>query len=810
MSLRPVLLLAPSLICASTQINISGKILDSNSKPIPSAVVTLTSENLLDTTDAEGNYEIIGHTTAIEETQFLTQSNVAIYGQSISVSLTKSGPVSIELFSLRGQQVVEPARFDGVQGNQMFTPFANSHLGAGIYIMKVTTNEFSKSSKLSIGTNSTGFATVPSIQPQATRSSRSLEVASDELTLEVTKDNQKIMDIPLTSYIEEVPTSYIVQRNISGTLSERLLPIGSSLRMAIEGTEIATISYRNLWYNSGINGYSGYIYTKQSGDPYTYSIYIDVLSSDSLLTGRSETITFNENAGDIVIPSFDPENSVITHSITGPTTVVLGDVGSFERSFLTPATSPVLFRWDENSADTIQWNDSLETNEIFDVTFLELGTQTVSSQITDDAGRISEVTAEVFVVEPPQHWNEKGEAPITIAELDSLSKTPNFYNESFRPAVYDSLGVHGGTNSAAIYDSWKGTQLQIALPTESFAISGTMRKFSQEYTPKSMYWMGLAMMQELVNIDMQLYVAMGARETFSGLDYDNSSFLNGMEYGPFHIEAPSGVDRILAYPKFFPKYEEQLAGARDVHELAFNFKITEIMDFYYTNTFSMSGAEVVNSVFISHIFNAVNYDMLDYSTSIFWNDAIKVSADPYLGVYLILLMYNQGAWGTMANAAELLSVDNWQATASNPDASVLFGVGNNNYRVDVLDIIQKLVDASRESLTDETVAIMDAQIQREDLLALFFGDGGTVATQGDGGFLLHYSLSAQEREAIYAYLTEAFNLLKGKAPSTLETETVSLRYDFLPILRTVKNYFDNSREIPQGGDAITLIPSYSN
>ncbi len=808
MSLRPMLLLVPSLICASTQINISGKIVDSNSSPIAGAVVTLTSEGLLDTTDADGNYEIIGRSTAIEETQIHAQSSLTVHGNSISVSLTEKGPVSIELYSLSGRQVVEPARFDGVKGSQMFSPFANTHLAAGIYIMQVTTNEFSKSSKLSIGTNSTAFATAPSIQPQAKHSSRSLDVESNELTLEVTKDDQKIMDIPITSYIEEVPTSYIVQRNISGTLSDRLLAEGSSLRMAIEGTEITTISYRNLWYNSGINGYSGYIYTKQSGDPYSYSIHIDVLNSDSLLTGRSETITFDENAGDIIIPSFDPENSEITHSITGPTTVVQGDIGLFERSFLTPETSPILFRWDENSEDNIEWNDSLATNETFEITFLELGTQTVSSQITDNAGRVSKITKEVTVVEPAQHWNEKGEAPITIAELDSLSKTPDFYNESFRPAVYDSLGVHGGTNSAAIYDSWKGTQLQIALPSESFIINGAMRKFSQEYTPKSMYWMGLAMMQELVNIDMQLYTAMGAKETYSGLDYDNSSLFGSRQYGPFHIEGASGLDRALAYPKFFPQYEDKFTGSLAIPQSGINSK--EFMDFYHTSDFQLGGAEVVNNIFIAQIIQSVNYDILDYSTSIFWNEAISANTDAYLGVYPILQMYNQAAWGAIENISSVFSTDNWQTTASNPNASGLFGVGNNNYRVDILDIVQKLVDASRESLTDETVAIMDAQIPLEDLLALFFGDSGTADIQGDGGFLLHYSLSSQEREAIHSYLTEAFNLLKGRAPSTLETETVSLRYDFLPILRTVKNYFDNSREKPQGGDAITLIPQYSN
>jgi hypothetical protein len=66
-----------------------------------------------------------------------------------------------------------------------------------------------------------------------------------------------------------------------------------------------------------------------------------------------------------------------------------------------------------------------------------------------------------------------------------------------------------------------------------------------------------------------------------------------------------------------------------------------------------------------------------------------------------------------------------------------------------------------------------------------------VAAQGDGGLLRHFTVSRQE---LWNDIQAAFNKLSphwNQSPAA-----ISFRYDWLTLLRTVKNYFNVSRDYP--------------
>ena len=197
-------------------------------------------------------------------------------------------------------------------------------------------------------------------------------------------------------------------------------------------------------------------------------------------------------------------------------------------------------------------------------------------------------------------------------------------------------------------------------------------------------------------------------------------------------------------------------------------------------------------------------------------NSLAIEKDPYMGVAFMAVMYNVGAYSQIANVVGLLNPNVYQTTCANPNARTLMGNGNSNYVPDILAVVQAEVNASRQyEKNNANLTLVDFQITERALMDMFFGDNGTVAAQGNGGLLLHYYDPAAPgnvtaiRQQIWNTLDAAFTILKGKAPTASGT-TISYRYDFLALLRTVKDQFPFLKQKqPSSGDAATLIPEYS-
>lgn len=428
--------------------------------------------------------------------------------------------------------------------------------------------------------------------------------------------------------------------------------------------------------------------------------------------------------------------------------------------------------------------------------------------------------------------------PITVEQINEIIKNPDFYRESYRYENYDSLGSNGGKYSGGFMDTYVGqTQLRFAIPKgNSIRGAAAMRG---DGAPA--YYMALAMGQEYLKVDAQWMFAMGAKESWSGTMVDYGDTWNGQNimwstgnqavgsgnYTSWHVEFNSGNDRALGYPHFFPKYENALGRARDVTTLlgilatdnlipSGSTAETAILNYYVGGYDARYSPRSINGLFVSATFQYVNYDVLAYSTDICWKYALENAADPYMGLAAMVSAYNLGMWGQIGTIKGALNNANVDNAINDPNARNRFAEGNNNYRGEILQVAQALINASNdaEKGSGANSEIIDFKITLDQLRSMFFGTNGTVEKQGDGGILLHYydpetgkDFSAI-RQKIWNSLTEAFEILKGRA-STSDANTISYRYDFLTAIRTVKAELPYERRFQVNGDASTLVPQNS-
>lgn len=445
--------------------------------------------------------------------------------------------------------------------------------------------------------------------------------------------------------------------------------------------------------------------------------------------------------------------------------------------------------------------------------------------VTNGEAAITDFPSEPYIMlktgSPGNPDDPEDEDPITVKQIDSLMALPDFYNKDYRWTsimglpYYDSLGVNGGQYSGGFMDTYLGeTQILIALDSAVFKISNTPVIFDPKgINSSTIYMMSLAMGQEYFHVDLQWQMGFGAKETWAGVSGTNSVYIGTNAegaFGCFEVEHVTGTDRALAYPKFFPRYAQQLANAPDVSTSGVSS--VELMEHYCgAGSTPIDSAGVVNSFVLSAIVQYANYDFFAYAEDICWKEALSECIDPYIGVGAMAPTYNLGINGGGALCAAILSVNNYQSLLNDPLAHEKFPTGNSNYRPNILKVIQNLINAAKKSMTDLSVEIYDEPITKADLFRFFYGDNGTAAKQGSSGLLRHFYLDSMVtiRQDIDKTLNEAFDKLKGKSPSTTGTDNISFRYDFLTILRTVKDKFDTHRDRPNGGDIVLNINKYS-
>lgn len=407
-----------------------------------------------------------------------------------------------------------------------------------------------------------------------------------------------------------------------------------------------------------------------------------------------------------------------------------------------------------------------------------------------------------------------GEAPITLSDISNIITKPNFYDENYRSV--DSLGIRGGAHAAGIHDTWKGeTQIQLGIPTDSITINAEKVIIDSALNH---FWMALAIAQEFFNADAQYFAAVAMRE--SNLGISAQTFEPDTESGVFthwDLEPPTGLDRAFLYPQLFPKYEAALTKANNITLSGINSQ--EFMTYYTLGNLDKTpenSALVLNGLLLSYVVNLVNHKIYSYASDICWKEALETAIDPYIGPTMLLPAYHNGMGGAIYSISTPLSQANLDATCNNPYTINLFPDHNTNYSRQVLSIIKKLEEASKELQTTPSTTsatFVDPHLTKNEVLNMFFGDNGTVSNQGNGGLLLHfYDPSVADytsiRQKIWDTLSSAFNALQGKSPNS-EAERISFRYDFLTLLRTVKEFFPLEHHFIICGDTEMHVSRYS-
>ena len=141
-------------------------------------------------------------------------------------------------------------------------------------------------------------------------------------TLKILKAGQVITRLDIEKWIDTLPDVFIVQRDIYGNLSSPPSSL-SKITATITGDSIpdSLSEIAELGYISATQKYSGFVYFVYTAQTLHYNVYVSVYSADSVLIGRSVSVGFPSTAGDIDMPTFDPNN--VTPSVyAGNDTIV--------------------------------------------------------------------------------------------------------------------------------------------------------------------------------------------------------------------------------------------------------------------------------------------------------------------------------------------------------------------------------------------------------------------------------------------------------------------------------------------------------
>lgn len=131
-------------------------------------------------------------------------------------------------------------------------------------------------------------------------------------TLQYIKDSIVFNSIEIVEWIDTLPDVYIVQRDIHGKLLSNdttISRIEAVLTKFINNDPLSTKHYELCFINATML-FSGYVYFPNTTGAFSYSVFVKVYNMDSLYTGRSKSIKFSDNAGDIEIPPFNPFNAI--------------------------------------------------------------------------------------------------------------------------------------------------------------------------------------------------------------------------------------------------------------------------------------------------------------------------------------------------------------------------------------------------------------------------------------------------------------------------------------------------------------------
>jgi beta-glucosidase len=294
------------------KIDISGRVLSKDNVPESGVIATLKSQNLFDTTGSDGIYHLYKDAGPVymqpDNKKFLP---VKFEGTNLFFSVRQpQQAVAIDIYNLFGKKLGNVLNEKLSEGNYSINTFGCCRAGfsSQLYIIRLQIDKeifFHKTIYFNNSQNRKmlGKSTLRSMDLLFKR-------AQEIDTVSFSKDSQVITTVGVSNLIEVLPDLFIVQRDIYGNLKTCQDTIGK-IQTVISGTGIpdSTPKIVNLWYNSLINGYSGFVYFVYSAGVQNYSLYIRVYNAYSVLIARSAILSFPSTAGNINLPDFSTCNA---------------------------------------------------------------------------------------------------------------------------------------------------------------------------------------------------------------------------------------------------------------------------------------------------------------------------------------------------------------------------------------------------------------------------------------------------------------------------------------------------------------------
>lgn len=189
------------------------------------------------------------------------------------------------------------------------------------------------------------------------------EIALD--SIDYLRDGSLVHSSGVTSWIDTLPDVFLVQRDISGSISlgwTVLSGSGISSEAPAEAIPVHSTSAL-LWnatgdsmpfdleWNSESQRYSGFVWFRYTGGLDSFKVQVKALDSLGHIIGISQKLTFTSRAGDIQIPSFLGRNTIPVVALKSSETLVRGKASRIFALVSNPYDYPTTIWWKIGSGD---------------------------------------------------------------------------------------------------------------------------------------------------------------------------------------------------------------------------------------------------------------------------------------------------------------------------------------------------------------------------------------------------------------------------------------------------------------------------
>lgn len=383
---------------------------------------------------------------------------------------------------------------------------------------------------------------------------------------------------------------------------------------------------------------------------------------------------------------------------------------------------------------------------------------------------------------------------VTLSNLNEILSRPSYYDSTYR--YLDTAGVKIGKYSGSMLDNFIGeTQVILPLESDSIMVNNVRSVISPKYTTP-IYWISMIAAQEYFNIDYQFLSGIFAKETNVGTEafhvgkemgegtFDNSE----LTFGCGEVEKNTFASIALANPHLFPKYDSVLNRSQSVLTMSNDFGVSDVMlgeEYMGKGQFTLKSPYVVNSIFASaHVFFWL-WDYMVFSERVCLQQVLEQHEDPYFVPALISLLYNRG----LSQDRDSVMWIQYYEDYLDESAVTKLNTGHANYREEILEGLFAMESTSKKVMDDSTIPLYDTLITQDIIHSFFYGKDGSAQSQGEGGFLQHFT---PDRIA----LDNDINELYAKLSERWEGKGISFRYDLLTFLRALKKHFPYYRIRP--------------